>query len=315
MKSALNLRHIEAFRAVMLTGTVVGAAKLMNVTQPGVSRTIALMELRLGFALFERRGRRLAPTAEAESLYREIDQLYAGIERIGQVAQDIRFQRAGALRVATLPALAQSVVPRAIQRLLASRPHVTAFVQSLPSRQIAELVSTRQFDIGVVELPLSRPAIVIEPLPPSRSMVVLPAGHPLASRSTISVKDLNGERMVLLSQHSYVRYQIDDAFSTAGSAPNVVVETPSSLIASALVAAGTGISIVSEWTADMFVGKALVAVPLKEPLVSRTALIYPESRAENSLARAFADEVRAVIASRSDAVPSARGKPRATLAA
>lgn len=295
MKPTLNLRHIEAFRAVMLTGTVVGAAKLMNVTQPAVSRTIALMELRLGFSLFERRGRRLAPTAEAESLYREIDQLYAGIERIGQVAQDIRFQRAGALRVATLPALALTVVPRAINSLLATRPLVTAFVQSLPSRQIAELVSTRQFDVGVVELPLSRPAIVLEPLPPSPSVVVLPAAHRLAAKREISVKDLHTERMVLLSQHSYVRYQIDDAFSKAGAAPNVVVETPSSLIASALVAAGTGISIVSAWTADTFVDKKLVARPLKEKLVSRAAVIFPEGRAEASLARAFAAELKTAI--------------------
>ena len=64
MKPVLNLRQIEAFRAVMLTGSVVGAARQMSVTQPGVSRTIGLMELRIGYALFERRGRRLVPTPE-----------------------------------------------------------------------------------------------------------------------------------------------------------------------------------------------------------------------------------------------------------
>jgi len=107
MRPLFDLRHIEAFRAVMLAGSVVGAARLLNVTQPGVSRTIGLLELRLGYALFERRGRRLVPTAEAEALYREIEHVYSGIERIAHVAQDIRLQRAGALRVATLPALAQ----------------------------------------------------------------------------------------------------------------------------------------------------------------------------------------------------------------
>ena len=258
MKPVLNLRHIEAFRAVMLTGSVVGAARLMSVTQPGVSRTIGLMELRIGYPLFERRGRRLVPTPEADALYREIEHLYGSIERIGQVAQDIRFQRAGALRIATLPALAQWLVPRGITRFLASRPNVTVFVQSLPSRQIAELVSTRQFDVGVVELPVSRPAIEIEPFEPVQSMAVMPASHRLASKGKISLKDLDGERMVLLSQHSYVRYQIDDAFSTLGVAPNVVLETPSSSIACALVAAGAGVTLVSKWTAVPFAGPDLV---------------------------------------------------------
>ena len=59
MKPSLNLRQIEAFRCVMVSGSMVGAARLMNVTQPGVSRTISLMELRLGYRLFERRGRRV----------------------------------------------------------------------------------------------------------------------------------------------------------------------------------------------------------------------------------------------------------------
>lgn len=279
----------------MLTGSVVGAAKLMSVTQPGVSRTIGLMELRLGFALFERRGRGLVATPEAEALYREIEQIYGSIERIAQVAQDIRFQQAGALRIATLPALAQWLVPRAITRFLATRPKVTIFVQSLPSRQIAEMVSTRQFDVGVVELPLARPAIETEPLEPVVAMVVMPSGHRLASKAEVSLTDLDGERMILLSQHSYVRYQIDDAFSTLGVAPNVVLETPSSSIACALVAAGAGITLVSRWTAKPFAGPDLVVRPLRETLASRYAIIFPQMTTRLSLADAFANDLREEI--------------------
>ena len=269
-----------------------GSQQLLNVTQPGVSRTIGLLELRLGYALFERRGRRLVPTAEAEALYREIEHVYSGIERIAHVAQDIRLQRAGALRVATLPALAQWLVPHAIARFQQERPGVTVFVQSLPSRQIAELVSTRQFDVGVVELPLSVPAIEIEPLAPVPTMAVLPAGHRQASRRRLSLADFDGERMVLLSAHSYVRYQIDDAFSAAKVAPKVVAETPSSSIACALVAAGAGITLVSKWTAEPFAGPDIVVRPVREALVSRYAIIFAAGRARSKLAEAFADDLR-----------------------
>lgn len=292
MKPLFDLRHIEAFRAVMVAGSVVGGAKLLNVTQPGVSRTIGLLELRLGYALFERRGRRLVPTAEAEALYREIEHVYSGIERIAHVAMDIRLQRAGALRVATLPALAQWLVPHAIARFQQDRPGVTVFVQSLPSRQIAELVSTRQFDVGVVELPLSVPAIDLEPLQPVPTMAVVPSGHRLARRRRLSLADFDGERMVLLSAHSFVRYQIDDAFSSAKVSPRVVAETPSSSIACALVAAGAGITLVSKWTAEPFAGPGIVVRPVQEPLVSRYAIIFPAGRTRSRLAEAFAKELR-----------------------
>lgn len=296
MKPSLNLRHLEAFRAVMVAGTVVGAARLLSLTQPGVSRTIGLLELRLGYALFERRGRRLVPTPEAEALHREIEQVYSGIERIAQVAEDIGCQLAGALRVATLPALAQGLVPRAIASFLVTRPRVSVFVQSLPSRQIAELVSTRQFDVGVVELPLSHLAIEIQPLAPVPSMAVLPAKHRLAKNKQISLRDLAGERMILLSQHSYVRFQIDDAFSTVGVAPEVVVETPSSSIACAMVVAGAGITLVSKWTAEPFAGPDIVVLPVKEPLASRYAIVHSKSRPIAPLSQAFADELRNLMA-------------------
>ncbi|MDO8311844.1 MAG: LysR substrate-binding domain-containing protein, partial [Sideroxyarcus sp.] len=236
MKPQINLRHVEVFHSVMLAGSIVGAAKLLNVTQPGISRIISLLELRLGYPLFERRGRRLVPTAEAETLFHEIEQTYLGLDRIAQVAADLRFQRAGALRVASLPALAQWLVPQAIARFVQERPQVSVFVQSLPSRQIASLVSTRQFDVGVIELPLSVPGIRTEPLPEAPAVAVVPAAHPLARKRKLAMKDLAGERMVLPSQPSFMRYQIDDAFGEAGVVPRVVIETPTAPMACALVA-------------------------------------------------------------------------------
>jgi DNA-binding transcriptional LysR family regulator len=295
MKSSLNMGQLEAFRSVMLVGTVVGAARLLNVTQPGVSRSIGLLELRIGYKLFERHGRRLVPTPEAEALYREIEPLYGSLDRIAEIAQDIRFQRAGALRIGTLPALAQWLVPRGIARFLASRPRVTVSVESLPSRQIAERVSTRQFDVGIVELPQYRSAIAIEPLEPVPFVAVIPAGHHLAGKALISLKDLDGERMVLLAPQSVVRHQIDDVLSSLDVVPNVVLETPSSSIACALVAAGTGITLVGQHTAKPFAGQQVVIRPIKEAFASRLGIIFPESGARLSLANAFANELREEI--------------------
>lgn len=297
MKPALNLRQIESFYAVMRTGTVVAAARHLNVTQPVVSRAIGLLETRIGYKLFERKGRRLEPTPEGRALFREAEPIYGSLDRLAQVAQDIRFQRAGELRIATLPSLSQSLLPQACTRFLSSRPNVSIFVQSLPSRQVADLVATRQFDVGLIELPMARPAIAIEPLPPARSVAVIPAKHPLARKRRISVKDLEGERMALLSQHSFLRYQIDDAFAKLGVAPHVVIETPHSTIACAFAAAGSGITLVSHWAAKAVSSSdSVVVVPLKEELTSRSAIIFPHPGARLKLAEAFAEELKKEIA-------------------
>jgi DNA-binding transcriptional LysR family regulator len=297
MKLQINMRHVEAFRAVMISGSVVGAAKLLNVTQPGVSRTIGMLEMRLGYELFERRGRRLVPTAEGEALYREVEQSYVGIERINQAALDIRFHRAGALRIATLPALGQWVVPQAIADFLKTRDKVTVFVQMMASRQIAELVATRQFDIGVVELPLSRAGTEVHPLPASRMVAILPLGHHLADRPILSLKDLAHERMVLHSHHGYVRYQIDDAYSQLGIVPIVVAETPTSSLACAMVAAGAGVTLVSRWTALPLLGTHVVAVPIVETLRSQYGVMVPADMRPMALAAEFAKLLQEHMAS------------------
>ncbi|OZI38430.1 LysR family transcriptional regulator [Bordetella genomosp. 10] len=291
MKIEMNMRHIEAFRAVMISGSVVGAARLLNVTQPGVSRTIALLELRLGYALFQRKGRRLVPTAEAEALYREVEHLYVGIDRITQVAYDIGHHRAGALRVATLPALSAWFIPKVIATFLQTRPKVRVFVQTLPSTQIAELVATRQFDIGVVELPMSRSGVSVRPLPACRIVAVLPARHRLAGHDRITLRDLAGERLVLPSPQSYLRYQIDDAFNRQGIVPDVVAETPTSPLVCALAAEGTGIGLVSAWTLAPQGDARIVQRSLEERLQSQYACMRPE----NAAPMALADEFQALI--------------------
>src|SRR5207237_10481954 len=94
----LNPRQVEAFRAVMTTGSVTSAATTMHVTQPAVSRLIRDLEVALKLALFERRGNRLAPTAEAGHLFAERARTFVGLSRMSQLAGEWRARRAGAVR-------------------------------------------------------------------------------------------------------------------------------------------------------------------------------------------------------------------------
>ena len=105
---ALNLRQIEVFRAVMITGSVSGAAQLLFVSQPAVSRLLSQTENRLGFALFERIKGRLHATAEAKEVFRhwhnQAVRLRNGEEREGEAK--LMRSRENAIRIATVLAAA-----------------------------------------------------------------------------------------------------------------------------------------------------------------------------------------------------------------
>ncbi len=97
------------------------------------------------------------------------------------------------------------------------------------------------------------------------------------------------ERLILPSQHSYIRYLIDDVFNRGGVAAQVAAETPTSSIGCALAAAGAGIALVSRWVPTTTDDPRYVTVALREAIRSQYGLITPSGAPENALVNEFAD--------------------------
>ena len=181
----LNPRQIEAFRAVVLTGGVGAAATLINVTQPAVSRLIRDLQHHLGLTLFERRGTGLIPTSEALSLYAEVERAFVGLERIAETATELRTRRAGYLRIAALPALANGFLPRFVGRFLAERPKLNIVLSGLVSHAVVTAVAQGQCDLGFAESSIEHAAVQLEHMPTAPYVAVLPQGHRLARKAKL----------------------------------------------------------------------------------------------------------------------------------
>lgn len=98
----LNLRQIEVFHAIMITGSLSAAGRLLHVTQPAISRVLASIELRLGYALFERFKGRLHPTKEARKLFQEVESIQAGVNRLNDMAAGLAGHGGGLVSVVTV---------------------------------------------------------------------------------------------------------------------------------------------------------------------------------------------------------------------
>lgn len=293
IKPGINLRQIEAFRAVMRGGSVVAAASALSVSQPAVSRLISQMEMRLEFQLFERKGRRLVPTAQGEQLFREIERVYLGVERIAQAAVDIRYHRTGELRIACLPALSLWLLPRAIRRFHEAHPNVFLFVNSELSRQIGRLVATKEYDLGIVELPVIDAGVTAVPMPAHPSVLVVRGDHRLADRRSVSVKEMAGETLILLSQLSASRIAIERLFYQHKVAPRVALETPHSLVACAMVREGLGATIVSRHSAQQFVRDDLRLIEIEDAPKTEFGIVLPTIATMSPLVESLIECIRA----------------------
>ena len=131
----MDYREIEIFRAVMEQGTVTAAARVLQVSQPAVSKSLAKLERELGFSLFRRQGRKVVPTAEAKVLLGEASRLLDGFERFGVSAEQIYAGRRGTLTIATNPNPAISWLPSVVAAFRRDRPLVR--LPSAPARRDA----------------------------------------------------------------------------------------------------------------------------------------------------------------------------------
>lgn len=284
----IQSRQVEAFRAVMLTGAMTAAADTLGVTQPAVSRLIRDFEAELGVALFLRRGNLVVPTAQAFDLLREVERSFVGLQQIRAFASELRAGQGGCLKVAALPAVSASFLPRFLAQFSRERPNLRIVVDGLSSAVIRERVSASHFDLGIVSYPFSNGALTITPVGDG-AVVAMPIGHRLAEVAVVRLDDLRDERVILLSRFTTGVQAIDIALQ---SLPNrLPIETPLANIACSLVAEGMGLAIVDVFSAIEFEGRGLVVRPFEPSLIIGTAVIHSSERPLSVIAQQFHTEL------------------------
>jgi len=192
----MNLRQMEVFRAVMLTGGVSGAAELLHISQPAVSKTLAQSQRHLGFNLFARVKGRLVPTAEAQALHVEIEALWRGVERVRDVSRGLATPRSGTLTVVVSASLAPYLVPRALARLSRRFPGLQTRMEILINPILVEALLDRSADVGVALLPNEHPNLEQVARYECGFACVASPSHRLAKKRAVAPADLVGERVI-----------------------------------------------------------------------------------------------------------------------
>lgn len=245
----MNLRQIEVFRAVMNTGTITDAARLLHVSQPGVSRLVRHLELRLAVDLFQRHRGRLVPTPEARILHEEIERAYRGVQHVQDVAQQLRFGIQGTLRVVSSANTALQLVPQAVAELGARYPGSRVYFEALPSRDIIQLLVAEEADVAITSARLDHPALELAEIGKWSLICALPQGHPLAKARRLQLRDALRERLIVYSPDAPQTKAIDAWLARYAIERQVAVEVRSGYAACSMAAAGAGVAFVDDLSA------------------------------------------------------------------
>lgn len=241
----MNIHDLEAFVAVVETGSIVGASARLNITQPGVTRRIQNLESDLRTELLDRQAKPLKPTSAGREAYehgrrvlRSLEDLKAGVSPDG----DVR----GEFRLGVLPYLSEAALSLPLDRLRNAFPQLTLRVVSGWSPRLVEQVARSELDAAAVALAegVSPPdGLIGEDL--GAQSVLLVAAPGLGVPKPASLSELSRYPWVMNESGCGFRAFIRHSFEAARLPFHVGVEALSADLRMSLVARGLGIGVVT----------------------------------------------------------------------
>jgi DNA-binding transcriptional LysR family regulator len=266
----LNLNHLAIFDAVAAEGSVTrGAAKLM-ITQPAVSKQLAVLERQLGVELLERLPRGVRLTEEGKLLARYARQIFALRDEAQAALVDIHNLSRGTLRIGASTTIGTYLIPDSMVRFRRSYPGIRTYVDIARSADIERRLLDSDLDLGLIEHFSGEPRLNASAFYKDDLIAIAPARHPLARRRLILIQELCREPFIVRETGSETKSFVERFLAQKQITVAPILSVPSTEAIKKAVAAGLGVAIVSRLSVDLeLVAKRLAVLPVKGLSIER----------------------------------------------
>lgn len=291
-------QQLEVFLRVAAAGSFSGAARVLAVSQPALSRTIKVLEDQIGARLFDRDSRTVTLTPTGAALLPIAERMIR--EFTGEFAELARFVagRRGRVAIAALPSVSAALLPAALRRFAAAFPEVEIVILDGLSQSVVDAVTNGQADFGLTAQPPPGQGFAYAPLLSDEFGLVCQSDDAMAAGTTSLTWSVFTDRpFVAMAASSSVRAMTDAAFLQAGLTIPARYECAFLGTAGALVAAGLGLTALPRLAMPLTASGALHWRPLREPVLRRPiGLVTHMSRTLAPAALAFIDILRRTVA-------------------
>lgn len=268
----MRLRHIEIFSAIMKTGSVVGAARLLNVSQPAISKMLQHAEQTIGFSLFVRSKGKLVPTPEALRLQEELQPFDDQLARIRRVVANLSSGKGAPLRIAATSAIAHHLVPQALAAWSRTFPDAQSMLVASLTREMVYWLLIGEIDIGFTMQPISHQNLVCIAVCDFELYAIAPANwwpESLLDRP-VAPADIAGQPFISLDVSSPLGAAVVAWLD--GVKPEIKASVQTYTLARSLVEANLGIAVVDGFTAKAY--KSSGNVQMRKVVMSAGHRVY-----------------------------------------
>ena len=268
---ALNLHLLRIFTTVATTRSFSQAAKQLYISQPAVSRGVQELERQLDLVLIDRSMTSFTLTEGGRLLYQHGLHIFAA-ERAAELAlEELHGLVRGQLALGASQTIGTYLLPPLLRQFHRRYPGVRLMLDILNTHQIIERLISAPLDLAFVEGPVDLPNLIITPWRVDTLVVIAAPDYPLVTKERLGVADILAEPFIMREMGSGTRENIERAVQERGLQLNVAMELGGTSAIKEAVAAGLGISIVSEATIKLErkVG-TLVVLDVPDFILTRT---------------------------------------------
>ena len=240
----MEWQQLEYFKTVAHMQHVTHAAKLLSISQPALSRSIAKLEEELGFPLFDRRGKNIVLNHYGQLFLQHVERAMQEIVEGKQMIQDLLHPDRGSVALSFLHSLGSNFVPSLLSKFLSKNPDIQFKLFQNATKFLLE-----QLNAGEIDLCLCSPFKITEniewkPLFAEELFLIVPIGHRLAERTSITLDEIKDEPLVTFKKDYGLRILADHLFKEAGINPFITFEGEEIVTVAGLVEAKLGVALI-----------------------------------------------------------------------
>lgn len=278
----MTLRQIEVVRAVMIAGTIAGAARILGVSAPGISRLVKYTERSLKLKLFERKQNRYFPTGAAEDIFEQINAVYARVDDLQYVIGQIDRGSGGEFRLASVPSMSNVMVPLALGRLRERFPELGIDLDVIKVQEAQDYLLLNKCELAVLSYGFEHPGIEMTPLVEGSLRCIVSLDHPLAGKDVVSAEEIARYPLVGVSPDDPYGRITTEVFRRLGLPFRISMHVRFGVTSVGLVRAGLGVSVIDPFAVAQGNLPGVKVLRIREP----TRFVgYVAYRADRPLSR------------------------------
>jgi DNA-binding transcriptional LysR family regulator len=261
-----DLLSLRIFVAVAEEGSLVSAAHRENIAVSAASRRLSYLEARAGLALFDRRDRGLVLTGAGQAILEGVGDVFRLLEKVALDVEALRSGTRGYVRVQAHMSASPLGLPQRIAAFIRENPGIDIDFEERTTLEILHATRTGMIDIGLVGSGLDSSGLQLLPWNSDKLVAVLPNGHELASRASLTLE-------VMLQRESALLALAEARAEELRGVLHIRAHAASFESARQLVAAGLGVAILPAHALRDARESELIIRPLAEEWANRQLMI------------------------------------------